>query len=298
MPETVEGLHVVAQTPFHPGGAVDHDSIATLSEFYYRHGARGLTVLGVSGEAQTLTPAEAVEVAASFVAASGGRAIFAGVSSPNLAILADVAEQVMAAGARGVMIAPAASARTDEALLAYFNAVFGRIGDVPTVLQDFPAASGVQMSVPAMAKLVETFPQISVVKEEDIPSARKVAALRRVLPAHVRILTGNNGLYLPQELARGADGPMAGFSYPEMLSGVDRLMREDGDPAAAQALFNLYLPLLKHEAQGTLGIALRKETMRRRGAMASAAMRAPGGTLDPADIAELDAIMANMELPE
>lgn len=298
MSETTEGLHVVAQTPFHPDGAVDHESIATLSEFYFRHGARGLTVLGVSGEAQTLTPAEAVEVAASYVAASGGRTIFAGVSSPNIAILADVAGQVMAAGARGVMIAPAASARTDEALLAYFDAVFARIGDVPTVLQDFPAASGVQMSVPAMANLVETFPQISVVKEEDVASARKVARLRRALPAHVRILTGNNGLYLPQELARGADGPMAGFSYPEMLSGVDRLMREEGDAAAAHALFNRYLPLLKHEAQGTLGIALRKEGMRRRGAMASAAMRAPGGSLDAGDIAELDAILAHLDLPE
>ncbi|SFG38885.1 4-hydroxy-tetrahydrodipicolinate synthase [Palleronia marisminoris] len=298
MPETTQGLHVVAQTPFHPDGAVDHDSIATLSEFYYRHGARGLTVLGVSGEAQTLAPDEAVAVAASFVAASGGRAIFAGVSSPNLAILADVAAQVMAEGARGVMIAPAASARTDEALLSYFDTVFERIGDVPTVLQDFPAASGVQMSVPAMARLVEAFPQIGVVKEEDLPSARKVAALRCALPRHVRILTGNNGLYLPQELARGADGPMAGFSYPEMLSGVDRLMREEGDVAAAHALFNRYLPLLKHEAQGTLGIALRKESMRRRGALASAAMRAPGGRLDEHDIAELDAIVAHMDLPE
>ncbi len=270
MSETTQGLHVVAQTPFRTDGAVDHDSIATLSKFYYRHGARGLTVLGVSGEAQTLTPDEAVAVAASYIAASDGHAIFAGVSSSNLAILADVAGQVMAEGARGVMIAPAASARTDEALFSYFDAVFSRIGAVPTVLQDFPAASGVQMSVPAMARLVALFPQITVIKEEDLPSARKVAALRDALPDHVRILTGNNGLYLPQELARGADGPMAGFSYPEMLSGVDRLLRVDGDTAGAHALFNRYLPLLKHEAQGALGIALRKETLRRRGALATA----------------------------
>uniref|UniRef100_UPI00356AA54F dihydrodipicolinate synthase family protein n=1 Tax=Puniceibacterium confluentis TaxID=1958944 RepID=UPI00356AA54F len=106
MSETTQGLHVVAQTPFHPDGAVDHDSIASLSEFYYHHGARGLTVLGFSGESQTLTPDESVAVAASYVAASKGRAIFAGVSSPNLAILSEVAAQVMAEGARGVMIAP------------------------------------------------------------------------------------------------------------------------------------------------------------------------------------------------
>ncbi|KMK68957.1 dihydrodipicolinate synthase family protein [Puniceibacterium sp. IMCC21224] len=297
MSEITQGLHVVAQTPFHTDGAIDHESIATLSEFYYRHGARGLTVLGFSGEAQTLTPDEAVAVAASYVAASDGHAIFAGVSAPNLAILAEVAGQVMAEGASGVMIAPSAMARTDESLFSYFDAVFSRIGDVPTVLQDFPAATGVQMSVPAMARLVELFPQITVIKEEDMPSARKVAALRKALPDHVQILTGNNGLYLPQELARGADGPMAGFSYPEMLSGVDKLMREDGDTAGAHALFNRYLPLLKHEAQGALGIALRKETMRRRGALATATMRAAGGELGDADIAELDSIVSHMDLP-
>ncbi|SFE67703.1 dihydrodipicolinate synthase family protein [Roseivivax sediminis] len=297
MLEDTQGLHVVAQTPFAPDDTVDHDSIDTLTAFYHRHGAKGLLVLGVSGEAQTLTPDETVGVAAAYVAASNGRPVIAGVSSPNLALLAEVTAQVRAEGAAGVMISPPASVRTDEDLMAYFDAVFARIGDVPVVLQDFPASSGVKMSVPAMARLIGAFPQIAVVKEEDMPSARKVAALRATVPWPVRILTGNNGLYLPQELARGADGPMAGFSYPEMLSGVDRLMRFDNDVAGAHALFNRYLPLLKHEAQGAMGIALRKEVMRRRGALAHAAMRAPGGTLTAEDIAELDAILAHMDLP-
>ncbi|PZX11210.1 4-hydroxy-tetrahydrodipicolinate synthase [Palleronia aestuarii] len=297
MLDNTQGLHVVAQTPFLPDGAVDHDSIATLTDFYHGHGARGLLVLGVSGEAQTLTPDEAVAIAASYVAASYDLPVIAGVSSPNLAILAEITEQVRAEGVAGVMIAPSAGVRTEEDLLAYFDAVFTRIGDVPTVLQDFPASNGVLMSVPAMARLLETFPQIAVIKEEDMPSARKVAALRAAAPRPVRILTGNNGLYLPQELARGADGPMAGFSYPEMLSGVDRLLREEGDSAGAHTLFNRYLPLLKHEAQGAMGIALRKEMMRRRGALAHATMRAPGAALSADDIAELDAILTHMDLP-
>ena len=33
----------------------------------------------------------------------------------------------------------------------------------------------------------------------------------------VSILVGNGGLYLPQELRRGADGAMTGFAWPEML---------------------------------------------------------------------------------
>ena len=287
------GLHVVAQTPFRRDGAVDFESIDRLSAFYYRHGARGLTVLGVSGEAGKLTPDEAVAVASRYVAASGDRRIIVGVSSASLAVLVEVTHQVMAEGADGVMICPPGSVRTDEDLMRYFEAVFERIGDVPVTLQDFPVASGVKMSVPAICRLLDAFPMIQVIKEEDLPSLGKISRLRAEQPREVRILTGNNGLYLPQEIARGADGPMAGFSYPEMFSGVHSKMVE-GDIGGAHDLFNGFLPLLRHEAQGEWGIALRKESLRRRGAIHCAAMRRPGPTLDETDLAELDTILSHM----
>ncbi|WP_424929169.1 dihydrodipicolinate synthase family protein [Amaricoccus tamworthensis] len=291
-----KGLHVVAQTPFTDDGAVDYDSIDSLSAFYYRHGAQGLTVLGVSGEAQKLTVDETVAVASRYVKAAGGHRIIAGVSSPNLATLVEVTAQVMAEGSDAVMICPPGSVRTDEDLLRYFDTVFERTGDVPTVLQDFPASSGVVMSVPAIDRLLNAFPQIAVIKEEDFPSPTKITRLRAELTRPVRILTGNNGQYLIQEMERGADGPMAGFSYPEMLSGVYDLMTA-GDRAGAHDLFNRFLPLLKHEAQGQWGIAIRKEMMRRRGALASNALRTPGPRLTETDLAELDFLTGRMDLP-
>ncbi|MCT4373448.1 dihydrodipicolinate synthase family protein [Yangia mangrovi] len=292
-----KGLHVVAQTPFLDDGAVDYASIDTLSAFYYRHGAQGLTVLGVSGEAQKLTVDETIAVAARYVAAAAGHRIIAGVSHPNLATLVEVTAQVMAEGADAVMICPPAGIRSDEDLLRYFDAVYARIGDVPTVLQDFPAASDVVMSVPAIDRLLTRFPQIGVIKSEDFPSPTKISRMRAELSRPVRILTGNNGQYLVQEMERGADGPMAGFSFPEMLSGVYELMTE-GRRAEAHDLFNRYLPLLKHEAQGQWGIALRKEMMRRRGALTSNALRGPGPKLTEADLAELDFLTSRMDLPQ
>lgn len=291
------GLHVVAQTPFLDDGTLDLGSIDTLSAFYYHHGAEGLTVLGVSGEAQKLTVDETIAVAARYVAAADGHRIIAGVSHPSLATLVEVTAQVMAEGADAVMICPPAGIRTDEDLLRYFEAVYARIGDVPTVLQDFPAASGVVMSVPAIDRLISAFPQIGVIKEEDFPSPIKITRMRAELSRPVRILTGNNGQFLVQEMERGADGPMAGFSYPEMLSGVYDLMTA-GKRAEAHDLFNRFLPLLKHEAQGQWGIALRKEMMRRRGALTSSALRGPGPKLTDIDLAELDFLIGRMDLPE
>jgi 4-hydroxy-tetrahydrodipicolinate synthase len=146
------------------------------------------------------------------------------------------------------------------------------IGDTPVVLQDFPGSTGVWMSVPSILRLIESFPQIMVVKEEDVPSLEKISQLRAGQGRRVQILTGNNGLYLPYEMARGIDGPMAGFSHPEMLSGVYQLYIK-GEIEAAHDLFDIYLPLLDYEAQGFWGVAARKEVMRRRGAIRHATMR-------------------------
>lgn len=289
-----EGLHVVAQTPFQADGSIDRASIETLSEFYYGHGAQGLTILGFAGEAQKLTPSEAIEVARAYIAAAAGHRIIVGVTAPSLAVLAEVSQTVMALGADAVMICPPGAVRTDEDLISYFDAVFERIGNTPVVLQDFPAASGVKMSVPAIARLLERFQQIQVIKEEDLPSLTKISRLRSDCRP-VRILTGNNGLYLPQELARGADGPMAGFSYPEVLSGVNTHMQA-GRAERAHGLFNRLLPLLRHEALGEFGVAIRKEMMRRRGALTHAGLRRPGPVLGSLDLAELDFLLSQMDL--
>jgi 4-hydroxy-tetrahydrodipicolinate synthase len=289
-----KGLYIVAQTTFDDRGAVDLDSLDTLIEFYHRHGVAGFTALGVAGEAHKLTPDEALDVASRYIRRAEGKPVVIGVSNPSIAQLRELTAKVMDKGAAGVMIAPPGGLRTEEDLYNYFGSVFAGIGDVPTVLQDFPMSSGVWMSVPSILRLVESFPQIQVLKEEDLPSIHKITRLRASEGRRIAILTGNNGLYLPLELGRGIDGPMAGFSHPEMLSGVYRLHTE-GKVEEANDLFDRYLPLLNYEAQGAWGVAARKEVMRRRGAIRHATMRAPGPKLTPEDMAELDLLVRRVQ---
>lgn len=294
MGQDIRGLFVVAQTPFTEEGAVDLESVDSLCDFYFRHGAAGLTVLGVAGEAAKLSMEESSGVVRRYVERAGGKPVIAGVSNSSVAQLAALTGEVMRAGAYGVMIAPPPGLRTEEDVLNYYATVFDRIGDVPTVLQDFPFSTGVWMSVPTIARLVEKHPQIQAIKEEDIPSAAKITRLRQALSRHVSILTGNNGVFLLQELGRGIEGPMAGFSYPEMLSGVHRLYSA-GKIQEAHDLFNLYLPLLNFENQSQWGVAARKEGLRRRGAIRSAAMRAPGPKLTASDLQDIDMLVGRLE---
>ena len=172
-----------------------------------------MTVLGVAGEAGKLTADEALAVASRFVTRAAGRPVIVGVSNPSVAQLRELTAKVMDRGAAGVMIAPPAGLKTEEDLLSwYFASVFEQIGDVPTVLQDFPFSTGVWMSVGTILKLVQRHPQIQVLKEEDLPSLDKITRLRQGGGRRIAILTGNNAIFLPLELDRGIDGPMAGFS--------------------------------------------------------------------------------------
>lgn len=293
MLDHIRGVYIIAQTPFAEDGALDLPSIDTLVDFYLQHGADGMTVLGVSGEGGKLGAEEALSVASRFIARAGPRPVIVGVSNPSLAALAELTAKVMDRGAAGVMIAPPGGLRTEEDLFSYFAAVLARIGDVPVVLQDFPFSTGVWMSVPSILTLIGRHPQIQVVKQEDIPSPAKITRLREGGGRRVAILTGNNALYLPTELDHGADGPMAGFSHPEMLSQVYRL-HAAGQAEAARDVFDTYLPLLNHEGQGFWGVAARKEVLRRRGAIRCAAMRQPGPRLTRDDIRDIDALLARL----
>ncbi|MFN3292250.1 MAG: dihydrodipicolinate synthase family protein, partial [Gemmobacter sp.] len=278
------GVFVIAATPFLPDGALDYDSLDRMTEFYLEAGATGLTILGIMGEAPKLTAAESQAVVARVLARVAGRVpVVVGVSSPGFAAMTELSAAAMDAGAAGVMIAPPGSLRTDDQIVAYYRNAAEFIGDTPFVLQDFPLVTGVQISVPVIARIVADLPTCVCLKHEDWPGLDKISALRAPgrLDRRISILCGNGGVFLPEEMARGADGAMTGFAYPEMMVDVTRLMAA-GDPDRAQDLFDAYLPLARFEQQPGLGLAVRKYVMMRRGIIAHDTQRRPGAALSAA----------------
>ncbi|MBI2468104.1 MAG: dihydrodipicolinate synthase family protein [Candidatus Rokubacteria bacterium] len=61
-----------------------------------------------------------------------------------------------------------------------------------------------------------------------------------------------------------------------------------GDVAGAAAVFDRYASVIRYEGQQGIGLVLRKETLRLRGAIASSAVRSPGAPLDDVTRAELE----------
>jgi 4-hydroxy-tetrahydrodipicolinate synthase len=269
-----------------------------MIDFYLATGADGLTALGMMGEAGKLSPEESTTFLDRVLARVAGRVpVLVGVSTAGTDNLISFAHQSMDAGAAGVMITPISTLRTEEQVVSYFAEIGTKLDrDVPVVLQDFPQSTGVHLSVPTIERIIECLPQMVCFKHEDFPGLAKLSGVRRndATRRRVSILVGNGGLFLPQELARGADGAMTGFSYPEMIVEVYRSFKA-GKVKEAEDLFDAYLPLVIYESQPGIGLATRKEVLRRRGAIRSAHVRAPGPKLSAADHAELEGLMQRLE---
>lgn len=296
--ERARGVFVISVTPFKDGGALDLDSFDRVTDFYLEKGADGLTILGMMGEAPKLTGAESRQVIERVTARAKGKPVVVGVSSPGLAGLAEMSHEAMARGAAGVMIAPPMTLRTDAQILNYYRQACSFIGkDVPVVLQDFPLATTVQISDELLGRLIDELPQIVMLKHEDWPGLSKISRLRAAEAKgrrRISVLCGNGGVFLPEEVARGADGAMTGFGYPEMLVQVVDLASR-GEMDRAQDLFDAYLPLVRYEQQPGVGLAVRKYVLAKRGAIASAAQRQPGAQLDPQAQADVERLIARQE---
>jgi 4-hydroxy-tetrahydrodipicolinate synthase len=300
MDERARGVYVISVTPFTDDGAVDWASLESLVEFYLGCGVHGITLLGMMGEAQKLSFDEAAGLVERALGLVAGRVpVVVGVSAGGIAPLRSLALRSMDAGAAAVMVAPAAGLRTDDQVFAYYRQVAAALGpDVPFIYQDYPQSTAVYLSASLFARLAEALPSLVMLKLEDCPGLDKLTRIRADASAagrrRVSILAGNGGLYFPQFLRRGADGAMTGFAYPDALVEVYRRFSA-GDADGAEDAYDRFLPLIAHEQQPGFGLALRKEILRRRGAIACAAARQPGPALTGADRAELDHLLARLE---
>lgn len=299
--ETAQGVYLITVTPFKDNGELDLPSTDRMVDFCLERGVTGLTILGIMGEATKLTADESRLFVRQVLARVQGKVpVVVGASAPGFAPMGELTKSVMDMGAAGVMVAPPATVRTDDQISSYFEMVNETLGpDVPWVLQDHPVSTTVQMSTAVILKILKNSPRCVMLKHEDWPGLAKLSAICAAMQKgelrKISILTGNGGgLFLPEELVRGANGAMTGFAYPEMMVDVCAAYAA-GNVERAFDIFDAYLPLAKYEQQGGIGLAVRKHILAERGAIASAAIRKPGPKLSALDIADIKRLTARQE---
>jgi len=298
--EQTSGVYVISITPFSEDGSIDFKSVDSLVEFFLEKGVTGITILGMMGEANKLSANESREFVKHILKRVNGRVpVIAGVTDAGIANLVNLSRFSMDEGCAGVMVAPATGLNTDQKLYDYYAQVIEQLGsNIPLCYQDYPQSTGVSLSVECFNRMLSDFPQLVMLKHEDCPGLEKLTQVRDSAEKQglrrVSVLTGNGGLYLPQELHRGADGAMTGFAYPEMLTEVVSL-HANAETEHAEDLYDAYLPLVRYEQQPGYGLAVRKEVLRRRGAVTCALSRAPGPVLSRKGHEELDHLTARLD---
>ena len=289
----LQGVYSVLPTPFTAAGEVDLESLKRVVELFISAGVNGLTALGVTSEVARLNDGERTAVLETVVRHVNGRVrVVAGATADGVRTCIDYTKFARETGADAVMISPPRSPKLNsESVVRHFAAVAAAV-EMPIVIQDYPPISGFAMEPSLLVRIAREVPAANTIKLEDPPTPFKTA---RILEAcagtPVQIFGGLGGVFLLEELISGATGAMTGFAFPEILV---RIMQHwnAGEHDAAADVFYRAVPLMRFEFQEGIGMAIRKEVLRRRGALASAATRAPAGALDKPTTASLDRVLA------
>ena len=290
---TLEGVFSVLPTPFLEDGGLDLDSLRRVVDLFIAAGVNGLTALGVTGEVARLNEAERHAVLETVVRQAAGRAaVVAGATSDGLRTCIEFTRAAKQQGAAAVMISPPRMAKLNsDAVVRHFAGVAEAV-DIEIVVQDFPPISGFTMEPALLARIAREIPRARTIKLEDPPTPFKTSRiLEAAKDVPIRIFGGLGGVFLLEELLAGATGAMTGFAYPEILVEIVSAFRAGAVDRAADVFYRT-VPLMRFEFQEGIGMAIRKEVLRRRGALSSGALRAPATKLDSVTSAALDRVLA------
>ncbi|MGE5190138.1 MAG: 4-hydroxy-tetrahydrodipicolinate synthase [Gemmatimonadota bacterium] len=197
------GAIVAIVTPFR-NGKVDGPALKKLVEFQIAGGTDGIVPCGTTGESPTLSYEEHERVIDIVVAAAAGRVpVIAGTGSNNTKEAIVLTRYARKAGAdAALVITPYYNKPTQEGLYRHFRAV-AEAADLPIVLYNVPARTGVNLAAETVARL-SAIPNIVGVKEAS-GNLNQVCDVLRLVPRTFCVLSGDDGLFFPM-LALGAKG--------------------------------------------------------------------------------------------
>ena len=191
-------------TPFR-AGEIDEEAFARLIEYQITNGTTGIITCGTTGESATLSYDEHERVIELAVKTAAGRVpVIAGTGSNSTREAIRLTKSARDSGAdAALLITPYYNKPTQEGLFAHYSAVADAV-DIPQVLYNVPARTGVNITPATVARLAK-HPNIAAIKEAG-GSMDYVSQLR--LLSDLPILSGNDNLTLPL-IALGAVGAIS-----------------------------------------------------------------------------------------
>ena len=233
MTHDFRGCFVAMITPFTQDGVLDVDGLRQNVDWMIGEGVHGLIPLGSAGEFLQLSSDERATLIETVVAAAAGRVpVIAGISSDWTEEAARWAKFVRDAGADGVMAAPPFYSQPDEEEIVGHYAAIGEATDLPVMIYNNPATTGIDLQ-PAMLARLSALPNMRYVKEST-RDVRRIAQIHRLSEGRLRVFAGIHAL---ESLRSGAVGwvSVPGNILPGVSARLCVAAAEGRDAAAQEA---------------------------------------------------------------
>jgi 4-hydroxy-tetrahydrodipicolinate synthase len=280
-------------TPMRPDGSIDEAGVTSLVDHLLGTGCDGIVVGGTTGEAPTLTAAEAARLVRAVADRSQGRArVIAGVGSNATAAAIERAREAAAAGAEALLlVCPYYSKPTQAGVVAHCLAVADATA-LPVMLYDVPARTGLALAAATLIELAG-HERIRAVKDAkgDLFEAMSVLA-----GTSLAYYCGIDELNLPY-LACGATGVVSvvGNVVADCNADLIRAVRT-GDLDSARAIQGSLIPLVEAVMRTSQGAIMAKAALAELGIIPHPAVRLPLLESSPSDLRRLAEALAGQRL--
>ena len=287
MAASLTGVYPIANTPFHPDGAVDYASQDRLIDHLLDQGAHGLGLFGNASEGYTLSSAERIELMRRIAKRVNGRVpLVASSGHTGTDAAVELSKELEGLGADCLMVLPPYYLKTDgDGLMHYFQAISNAV-TIPIMVQDAPLMTQVMMPPALLARMGKEIERVEYVKIEAPPTPSKVSTVAKLAGESLILFGGLNCQFFIEEWQRGARGQMPGSDRTRDLVEIWEHLNA-GRLDVAWGVFSRILPLLRFQLQPGLGVSAQKHSLVAAGVIASAHVRHPTAALDHESLTEL-----------
>lgn len=236
------GSFVALVTPFDKDGKINYLKIAELIDFHKNNGTDGIVLLGTTGEAPTITEAEAEKMILFAIDKAGEMPLIIGCGSNDTRAATEKARKYEALGAKALLVlTPYYNKANDIGMIRHFMSIADAV-DIPIIIYNVPSRTGCSVSVSALEVLREHENIIGI--KEASGDMSYFMRISRLIREDFSVFCGNDDIAVPM-VAAGACGVISVLAniYPAEVSRMISLARS-GDFAAASEIQRKYLPLI------------------------------------------------------
>ncbi|MFZ4451549.1 dihydrodipicolinate synthase family protein [Salibacterium aidingense] len=292
----LEGVFPILATPFTDDYKIDVPSLRKLIHFQLEAKVDGISIFGNASEMYALTEEERENISKIVIEEVKGKVpVVFGTGATGIPQAVQLSQRAEKAGADALMVLPPYMVKPDSRRMYEYFAEIAVSVSLPIMMQDAPIASGVSIPVEVMAQLAEDYENIQYVKVEAPPTTMKISEVLKKTDGRLKVFGGLNGMYLFEEIRRGAVGTMPACEFPEVCVSIFDLFKA-GKEEEAKRHFYKHLPLIRMGTIAKYAMSVHKQILKDGGIIASSAVRNPNVPMDASIKEELDLITKEINL--